>query len=464
VKFSNLFKKEIAGLLTKQAIFSMIIMMALFILLGQVLGGAMDSVAESGSGSVNIANLDSSQFTSDMLARITGAGYADINYKEIPADIKPADYPAELDKLGIKNLIIIPAGYGDSIVNKNENGSVIFVSKMSIGGMFTNLGSMNAADVISSISSASRDIQLLQLYNVPEDAITRLNTGTATVDYTTVDGKVANVSAATLSMVLMLQTMIAPFVVFFLLMMASQMIMTAISTEKIDKTLETLLSTPVSRMSVLMAKMTAAVVAALLNALSLGIGMIFYMGGMLSAVTDDVANVVSNTAVTDQVTGAIASVPQAMITLGLTLSVPQYLLFGLQLILSVAIGLGASLILGAMATDIKSLGTLMMPIMLLTLLPFFITFFTDVNTMPTVFKIIMYLIPFTNAYMAIPNLMTGNTLIFWAGMLYQIVFFAGTMFFAVRMFMSDRLFTSSFVNKSGIVLGRNGGGLGPFMP
>jgi ABC-2 type transport system permease protein len=457
VKFSNLFKKEIAGLLTKQAIFSMIIVMVLFIFLGQVLGGAMDSATEGGGGSVNIANLDNSAFTSDMLKRISGEGYAQITYREVPADIQPADYPAELEKLGVKNLIIIPKGYGESIINKHENGSIIFISQMNIGGMFTNIGGMSASDMVSAINSASRDIELLQIYGVSEADIARLAAGTATVDYSTLDGKVANVSAATLSMVLIMQMMIAPIVVFFLLMMASQMIMTAISTEKIDKTLETLLSTPVSRLSVLAAKMCAAVVAALLNAVTMGIGMFFYMGGMLGSISEDVTNAVTNTAVTDQVTGMVASVPEAMVALGLTLTIPQYLLFGLQLILSVAIGLGASLILGAMATDIKSLGTLMMPIMLLTMIPFFITLFADVNAMPTALKFIMYAIPFTNAYMAIPNLMIGNTAVFWAGMAYQLLFFAGTMFFAVRMFMSDRLFTSNFTSKSGISLGRNGG-------
>jgi ABC-2 type transport system permease protein len=90
----------------------------------------------------------------------------------------------------------------------------------------------------------------------------------------------------------------------------------------------------------------------------------------------------------------------------------------------------------------------MLPITLATMLPFFITMFADVNTMPMFLRVIMYLIPFTHAYIAIPNLVAGEMMIFWLGMVYQILFFGGTMYAAVRMFMSDRLFTASFGDPS----------------
>lgn len=104
------------------------------------------------------------------------------------------------------------------------------------------------------------------------------------VEYTEANGKTAAIPADSLQSMLMTQSMIAPMAVFFLVMMASQMIMTAISTEKIDKTLETLLSAPVSRLSVLAAKMIAALVVALLNAASMIVGMLFYIQGMIGGV------------------------------------------------------------------------------------------------------------------------------------------------------------------------------------
>jgi ABC-2 type transport system permease protein len=430
----------------------MIMTMFIFILLGQVLGSAMNDATESAtSGKVSIADLDGSAFTADIIKNMEADGYV-LNIVKLPENITPAAYPDELSKLDIKSLIIIPAGFGDTVMNKGENGELTVVTEMSVGGVFTNLGSLGAVDAVNAINAAAKDEVLLKSYNVSEDVIRKLDAGAATVSYTTLNGKIAKIGASALSMVMMFQMMVAPIVVFFLLTMSSQMIMTAISTEKIDKTLETLLSTPVSRIAVLMSKMTAAVVAALLNTITMGIGMVFYVGGMMGGVAQGVMNSSEVTGALEQqstsfdinaATDAIMSVPQALATLGVTMSLPDYLLLGLQLILSLAIGLTAALILGAMATDAKSQASLMLPITMATMLPFFITLFVNVNDMPIMLKFVMYAIPFTHSYMAAPNLMSGDYLLFWCGVLYQAVFLAAALFAAVRMFMSDKLFTTS---------------------
>jgi ABC-2 type transport system permease protein len=465
MKFSNLFKKEIGGLLTKQAIVSMIASIVLFIFLGQLLGGAMSEIEGSGgsdgsgggsgeTGGTSIANLDDSDFTTAVLARIKDQGYSVTQSDSVSADIQPSDYAAELDRLGVDALIIIPKGYGDTVTVEKKSASLIFITRMKLGGLFSSLDSVQSTAIVDALDKASRDVEMLTFFGMSEDDIKHLNSGSGTVDYTTYRGKTANVPASALGVFVMMQNMAAPMVVFFLLLTAAQMIMTAISTEKIDKTLETLLSTPVSRMSVLMSKMLAAVVAALLNALSMSVGMVFYIGGMVGGAMKSAAGAITEVASAvpdDQVsaiTEAVTNIPTALSELGLTMSAGDFLLFVLQLLLTVAIGLGISLILGAMATDAKSLGTLMVPIMLATMLPFFICMFADVNTMPMAFRVIMYLIPFTHAYIAMPNLIAGNMLIFWLGLVYQVLFFGGTMYAAVRMFMSDRLFTACFGDAS----------------
>ena len=63
-------------------------------------------------------------------------------------------------------------------------------------------------------------------------------------------------------------------------MFASQMIISAISTEKIDKTLETLLSAPVSRIAVLSSKMLAATIISALYAAIYMLGFSNMMSGM----------------------------------------------------------------------------------------------------------------------------------------------------------------------------------------
>lgn len=439
MKFGNLLKKELRELLTKQAIISMVFTMVLLIVMGQVIGGAMqdaDDSAEEAANNIALCNQDDSEFTKNMLENMENAN---VTLVELESD----DYAAELERLDRKSLIIIPQGFGDSIVNQRKVGEVKFVNTLKGGGFTSTMSTATATEAVSSIEKACSDELMRNDYGVTDAEIELARNPVSTTEYTVHKGKTAQVSASALGAITMMQSMIAPFAIFFLLLMASQMIMTAISTEKIDKTLETLLSAPVSRMTVLSAKMVAAVITALLNALFMIVGFAFYMMGMMGSATAEMSGAV-NAVDPSVMTEGVTNIGQAMADLGLSLTPLSYVLFAVQLFFTVAIGLSISLILGAMATDIKSVQTLVMPIMIAVMIPFFITMFMDVNSMSAVFKFVVYAIPFTHTYMALSNLMNGNMLIFWGGLAYQIIFFAVCMFLAVRMFTTDKLFTMSF--------------------
>lgn len=80
--------------------------------------------------------------------------------------------------------------------------------------------------------------------------------------------------------------MVVPIIMFVLIMFSAQMILSAISNEKIDKTLETLLSAPVSRLSVLASKMLAAGVVAALQVVVYMFGMSKMTGGLTEGMGD----------------------------------------------------------------------------------------------------------------------------------------------------------------------------------
>lgn len=434
MRFGNLLKKELGELITKQAIISMVFILVIFVFMGQIMGKAMEESFDTST--ITLCNRDNTEFTNLLLDAITADGSTSINYVDIQGD----DYASELKRLDIKNAVIIPEGYADSVLKEQKPADIIFVGTVSTGGFSSTMSSISASDVISVIQNETTDEILLKTYGLSDEEVARVKEPTALVEYAVSGGKTAKISASRLQAVLMTQSMIAPFVIFFLLLMAAQMIMTAISTEKIDKTLETLLSTPVSRMTVLMAKMTAAVISALMNAVVMMIGFVCYMSGMMGNLTNEITDSVNSAAAVSDTT---VSVAQAMSDLGLVLSPVSYILFGLQLFFTVAIGLAISLILGAMATDVKSVQTLTMPIMIAVMIPFFITMFLDYSEMSAGFKAVMFIIPFTHSYTALTNLMNGDMIMFWAGLAYQAVFFVVCMFLAVRMFTTDRLFTMS---------------------
>ncbi|MDD7429175.1 MAG: ABC transporter permease [Oscillospiraceae bacterium] len=434
MKFGSLLKKELGGLLTPQALISMVFTCVLLIAMGQIMGNTMDESFDTSE--INVCNLDDSDYTKDMLDNLSEYGST-----AKPFTLESDDYAAELERLGIDNLIIIPEGFGDSVLVDKKPAEVRYVCKlgMGFGGL---MKSTSASDALSAIEASVGDSVLLDSYGLSEEEIERVNSPVLTVEYSTLNGKTAQVSSSILGSVLMTQSMIAPFVIFFLLLMASQMIMTAISTEKIDKTLETLLSAPVPRITILTAKMVAALVVAIIDALVMVVGMIGYIFGMMGSVGEEISSLSAEAAsgVAADMSDA-ASLAQGMMDLGLTLGIGDYLLFGLQMFLSVLIGLALALILGALCEDVQSMNTLLMPIMILVMIPFFITMFMDTTAMDPVLKTILYIIPFSHSYMALNNLMTGSMVAFWGGLAYQIIFLIGTMFFAVKMFTTDKIFT-----------------------
>lgn len=449
MKFGNLLKKELGELITKQAVISMVFVLVLFVFMGQIMGHSMEEGFDTST--LNICIKDDSDFTKNVIERIKADKTTELNIVDIQSD----NYYDELERLDLKYVVIIPEGYGDTIVNEKKPGQLIFASKVSLG-FSAAMSSISSSDAVSTIVDHSADEAMESIYGLTAEDIAFITSPANTVEFSAANGKSVEISAAAVSSIVMMESMIAPFAIFFLLLLASQMIMTAISTEKIDKTLETLLSTPVSRMTVLTAKMVAAIISALLNAVFMivgfGVYMVSIMGGAMSGATNGEANIsdlAGMTSVPDA--GALTDVlstADAISQLGFSLSGVDIFLFGLQLFLTLAIGLSISLILGATATDVKSVQTLVMPIMIAVMIPFFVTMFMDFGEMPVAAKVIMFLIPFTHSYIALTNLMSGDMIMYWGGLAYQIVFFAVCMFLAVRMFTSDKLFTMSFSSEN----------------
>ncbi len=449
MKFGNLLKKELSELITKQAIISMVFVLVLFVFMGQIMGHSMEEGLDTST--LNICIKDNSDFTKNVIDRIKADETTELNIVDIQSD----NYYDELERLDLKYVVIIPEDYGDTIVNEKKPGQLIFASKVSLG-FSAAMSSISSSDAVSTIVDHSADEAMESIYGLTAEDVALITSPANTVEFSAANGKSVEISAAAVSSIVMMESMIAPFAIFFLLLLASQMIMTAISTEKIDKTLETLLSTPVSRMTVLTAKMVAAIISALLNAVFMivgfGIYMVSIMGGAMSGATNGAANISDLAGMTNVPdAGALTDVlstADAFSQLGFSLSGVDILLFGLQLFLTLAIGLSIALILGATATDVKSVQTLVMPIMIAVMIPFFVTMFMDFGAMPTAAKVIMFLIPFTHSYIALTNLMSGDMIMYWGGLAYQIVFFAVCMFLAVRMFTSDKLFTMSFPSEN----------------
>jgi ABC-2 type transport system permease protein len=286
---------------------------------------------------------------------------------------------------------------------------------------------------ISDISNIVKNIVIEEKSNFKAEDIEFLDSPVTLDEVSVVGENSAEVSASTINSMIMSQGAFVPMIIFVIIVFASQMIVTAISTEKIDKTLETLLSTPISRVSILTAKMLSAGLVSLISAVVYMIGFSISMGSLMTTSTELISDTVSST----------ISTQFAMLQLGLVLSPLDYILIGLDIFLSIMIALSLSMMLGVMVNDIKSTQLVMMPVIFMAIIPYLISYFVDVKTISPVLKIILYLIPFTHTFNATSNLMFGQDSMVWLGIVYQVVVLVVCMFFALRLFQSDKILTAT---------------------
>ncbi len=421
MKFINLLQKELKELINGQMILSLAVILAMLFIMGNITKSAINDVTEEAQNpKINISDRDDTDFTQNLIEVLKNSG-AKIKVFETDGD----NYADILSENDIKNIVIIPKGFTDSIEN-GEKPEIITASRMTSAATLSNI-STGTSGAITLIQNCIANTIATEAGMSPEQFELMENPIMLT-DNTVVDDKSANTSIDSIMNKISMQNAILPIIVFLLIMMTSQSLISSISNEKIDKTLETLLSAPVSRSSIITAKMLAAAVVALINA---GVYMIGFSKFIKSS-SIQAENLVSSISVDD-----------ALSQLGLNLSVGDYVLVGIQLFMTIMICLSVSIMLGALVNDTKSSQTVIMPIMMLAMVPYVISMLADINTLPMIVRILVYAIPFTHTFSGMSNLMFGNNTIFFGGLIYQIIVFAICMFFALRLFKSDKILTIS---------------------
>lgn len=433
MKFFNLLKKELRDLLNAQTIIGMVITVGILIFMGSFMGNVMDDALNTSS--MTICDRDNTQFTKDIFDSLKKDGN-EVSLVKADGD----DYAKIMNDSGYTSLIIIPEGFTDSTLKSHTPGDVTMVSVMKGTSISSTISSSKGQEVISAIKQAVTDKLMTDSYNLTDKDMDMIENPIKINEVTVVKDKSDNVSAALVTSMTMMQGIVIPIVIFILVIMASQMIVSAIATEKIDKTLETLLSTPVSRLSVLFAKMLAATIVAIINAVVYMLGFSFYMGSMIGGTSmNNVADITSS--IPGDVVEQGMNVSQAMVNLGLTLNPGQYVLIGVQMFLTILIALSISMMLGTVVKDVKSTQTVILPVVFAAMIPYIISLFSSINDLPVVLRVILYLIPFTHTYTAMENIMFGNMPLYIGGLIYQVVALIICLLLAVRLFTTDKLFT-----------------------
>jgi ABC-2 type transport system permease protein len=413
-KFTNLLVKEIRDLINKQLIMSLLMMMVIFYFVGEMAKSEMKRAAATQT--ISVLDLDQSTLSKGLAGSLKTA-----NFKVEWSQEKDAEAAVQAAKQGETYvLLVIPKGFEASVarLEPTEISTYTFLRSFSMGGVTKS--EILRAVIAATNAYLSNDILKKKVPDVPPDI---LKTPIHSKDYIIVRDRMAEGSASAISGFVWSQSFIIPIILFVIIMTSSQMVISAIAMEKQNKTLETLLTVPIPRTSIVTTKMLAAGIVGLLSAAVYMIGMKSYMGGMTGGIRSGAA-----------VSGVIKQ-------LGLTLSGKGYLLLGVALFFAILCGLAMATILGVLAEDFRSAQTLMLPIMLMILIPYLLSFITDIQSLPLPAKILILAIPFSHPFLATSNIMLGHYSAVLYGILYMAVVFLVLVFIAARIFSTDRVLT-----------------------
>jgi len=247
-----------------------------------------------------------------------------------------------------------------------------------------------------------------------------------TTEYVVVKDRVVEGSADALSGLVLSQTFMIPIVLLMVLIYSSQMIAASIGQEKENKTLETLLTVPIGRTSIVIGKMVGAALVALVVSGIFMLAMVYWTGSLGEEMSAPVG----------------AAGASALSALGLTFGPQSYALLAVGLFLALLCGLSLATLLAIFADDAKSAQMSITPLMMLVVIPYFLSVFLNVEAASLPIKILMYAIPFAYPFLMPKAMLFGNYSLVFAGFAYMAVFATACILVAARVFSTDRVLTA----------------------
>lgn len=413
-KFVNLLKKEIKEMITFQLIVSLLFTTGLFYFIGVIAKSEIEKVAAERD--VYIVDLDGSQESKVLIENLSYAGFKTNLLEE-------KDKSAALEYASGNNLdllIVIPEGFSEA-ASQFEFKNIEAYTYIRSFSISSSASTALVEGVISEINRYISNSFLKEKF--PDIDPDNLKNPIKSTDFVIVRDKMAAGSAAEVSSIVYSQSIFVPIILMMIILYSSQMVLSAIALEKQDKTLETLLTVPISRNYIVIVKMAASGLIGLISAGVYMLGFRYYMSGLM---------------------GNMPSSGQAnelIQQLGLQFTPNDFVLLGISLFLAILCALGLAIILGVMVDDLKSAQTMILPLMFLIMIPYFISMFSDINSLSLPVKALVLLIPFSHPFLASQNILLGNYNIVFNGIIYMLAVFIILILIAGRIFSTDRVLT-----------------------
>ena len=431
----NLVKKELKELLTPSSLISVIVVTILFVAMGSFLGGEtkdmtslqrvgfIDYSTEPGPGETDYAQIGYDNVCAYYLAN----DYDPNEYvlllsieSEYGTDAFNSELYDKMTEKEVDTVLVIMPNFNANI-NAVKQGQIVTYWNQTSLGIFSAISVVTSETAISLMDSAiSADI-LKNKHGLTDDELkVAMNPCVSPSHSTFLKGTIhEGVTPDQIYSALNQQTMFVPIIIMLIIVMIGSIVISSMGNEKENKTLETLLTLPVSRITIVAGKLIGSTIAGLVMGVLYMIGMYFYINGISGATSSGVS----------------------IESLGLSLSLIDWVVVTAFMFLSIICALGICMILGALAKNYKAAQTYIMPISILAVIPMFVTMFSSIDSMPMIVQIFLFAIPFTHPMVIMQNLMFGNTLWIIGGAIYLVAFTLVTFYITVRIYNSDILIT-----------------------
>lgn len=402
---TNIIIKEIRELLTPSTIIPIIVMAFIFGSMGNMMGGIGEELEKKPViGLINEDNGKLSEIATNILNERAEIIYKGDNIEEGLEKIREEKATA---------LLVIPANFSENIY-ADEPGEIEVYWIMKGAGIMDSISSGVVDGLIYSIEEEiSKEL-------IKDGEYSDIALNPAVKKETTIfkDKELKGLSPSAISGILSSQSTMVPIIMMMIIMMAGGTVISSMGMEKENKTLETLLTLPVKRSSIVLGKIAGSAIVGLLMAIIYMVGLGYYMSSLGISSEINLAD------------------------LGLTLGMKDYLLVGVSVFITLLAALSLCMILGTFAENYKSAQMLNFPVVLLAIVPMFLTMMKDFDTLPLLLKIVVFAIPFSHPMMAMRSLMFDNYLLVLSGIGYVVVFSVAMMWIIVKIFSTEKVLTA----------------------
>jgi ABC-2 type transport system permease protein len=410
--FQTILIKELKELIRDPKILlgMVIFPLIMFPVLGAVLGYAAQTAQEQAQkATLLVVNNDSgdwSQTFIDFLSMMMKVAVIN-NETMTPEQVVAQNL---LTQYNSTQFIIIPANFSANMIahtsgNLNITAMVNVYGIFQGGGIFSNIGS-SGINVL--VNSFNRQIAPDVVY---------------TTQSTIIKGEIqAGIDPATLSGLMLSQSIALPVTMMIVLTYAMQIAATSVAMEKEEKTLETLLTVPVDRFAILMGKLSSTIIVAGVAAVAFMIGYNYMLGSVTA--------------------GIPSAMPLDLVKLGLVPSPFGYLLLGISLFVTLLSGLALAVIMSAFAENVRGAQALIGYIYPVIYIPAIALMYLDVNTLPLALKAVLFAIPYSQPIIAAKAVVMGDYLTVLFGIVYVAAFTLVVMYVASRLFATEKILTA----------------------